>query len=297
MNRQNSRLSIPMPMSSRLVAVAMLVCALDISRAGAGQPSDLPATHVQDQNNVTSRFEHLDNTLARMEPAVSAAQQMVRSLLDQIQKWADPALREAIKKLAEEQEGLQKQLAQLDQQVTEMKQALESRQNDVPGQSRAELEQNIQKAGAEQETLAKKLKELEARQNTAQSSMGVQQKITKKPKYVLIYRGRVVPIKEPYYIVANRGTVGGVPAMKIKRVKDGEPVDQAISPGGCLEQILSALGSNECISFQVCADSIAAFRTLVEHIRSRRITYTWEPEEDRDFIFGGAGAGRADWGE
>jgi hypothetical protein len=232
-----------------------------------------------------------------MEPAVSAAQEMVRSLLDQIQKWADPAVHETLKKLTEEQEALQKQYAQVDQQVAEMKRALESRQNDTPGQPRDELERSIQKAGEEQETLAKKLKELEARQNAPQSNMGVQQKITKKPKYVLIYRGRVVPMEEPYYITVSRGTVGGLPARKVRRVKDGEPVSQAISPGGCLAQILSALGPNECISFQVCADSIAAFRTLVEHVRSRKITYTWEPEEDRDFIFGGAGAGRGDWGE
>jgi archaellum component FlaC len=274
-----------------------LVCALGVSRADAGQPSDVLATHAQDQNNVSSRFEHIDRTLTRMEPAVSAAQEMVRSLLNQIQKWADPAVRQTLAKLTEEQEALQKQYEQLGRQVAELKQALESRQKETPAQSRAELERSIQKAVEEQQALAKKLKELEARRNTAQSNMGVQQKITKKPKYVLIYRDRVVPMEEPYYITVSRGTVGGIPARKVKRVKDGEPVSQAISPGGCLAQILSALGPNECISFQVCGDSIAAFRMLVEHVRSRKITYTWEPEEDKDFIFGGAGAGGGGYGE
>ena len=146
MNRQPPKSPMAVPMSSSLIAIVVLVCALDVSRADAGQPSGVPATHAQDQNNLSARFEHIDNTLTRMEPAVSAAQAMVRSLLDQIQKWADPAARQTLAKLTAEQEALQKQFAQLEQQVAEMKRALESRQNDTPGQSRAELEQSIQRA-------------------------------------------------------------------------------------------------------------------------------------------------------
>ena len=291
MIRHDPRHQMAVHVSACLAAALFLVCPLGVSRGYAGEPSGAPSAHAEDPNDVASRFQHIGDTVDQMEPAVSAAREMIRLLLDSIQKWADPALRETLRKLTEEREVLQKQHEQLDQQVTELKRALESRQNDMPDQSRAELEQKLAKAMQEKEELEKKVKEL-----SSQGNMLMYQKFSKKPQYVLIYRGRVAPMKEPYYAISRRGTIqgSGLPGVEIKRVKDGEPVDQAISPGGCLDRILSALGPNECISFQVCADSITAFRTLVEHVRTRKIAYTWEPEEDRAFIFSAGGGGGHD---
>jgi len=256
-----------------------------------GSQSSASSTEDKDNTDITVRFQCIDDTLKQMEPVVRAIEKKIPSLVGKIKELEDPALREKQAKLMDEHKSLQEKLEQLHQQVAELKRALESRQNQKPQESRAELEQKIEKATEEKRLLEEKLKKLDSAQ-AGSDSKGCHEYnkfSTDKPrKYVLIYSGRVVPLEEPYYAfrqgyVQIEGRL--IPATEVKRIKEGEPVSEAIVAGGCLDQLLSKLDTDKWyVSFLVCTDSIAAFRVAVEHVRNRKISYTWKPEEDRTFI-------------
>lgn len=295
MTPQNKRHKMVVQMLGCIVATILLVHHLCTSQGYAneiGSQSSVPSIHIKDNIDITARFQGIDDTLNQMEPVVRAFEEKIPSLIDKVKKLEDPALREKQAKLMDEHKSLQEKVEQLRQQVAELKRTLESRQNDNPQESCAELEQKIEKATEEKQALEEKLKKLEwAQAGSDSKGCPVYDKFSadKHPKYVMIYNGRIAPMEQPYYAFRQvylpiEGRL--ILAAEAKRVKDGESIREAIGAGGCLDQLLSKLDTDkEYISFQVCTDSIAAFRVAVESVRSRKIPYTWEPEEDRTFIF------------
>jgi hypothetical protein len=258
----------------------------------------------KDEGDVMTRFRHIDDTLSRMEPVVRMIQERVPSLVGKVKELEDPALRDKLEKLMDEHKALEEKLDLLRRQLSELQRARESRRLQAPPSSCAELERAIAQMSEEKRALEKKLNDLQAQvsqgRNSDSKGCPVYEKFgaTKRPKYVMIHSGRVVPIERPYYTF-RQGYVraGGrlVTAFEVKRAQEGEPVSQAINPGGCLDQLLSKLDtSKQYVSFQVCTDSIAAFRTAVEYVKSRKIPYTWEPEEDRTFVFTAPGSSGGD---
>jgi hypothetical protein len=294
MTIQKQRHEIAVHVLGCIVATILLAQHLCTSTGYAneiGSQSNISSTQNKDNADITARFQCINDTLNQMEPVVRAIEEEIPSLVGKIKELEDPAIREKHSKQIDEHQSLQEKLEQLRQQVAELKRALESRQNQNPRESRAELEQKIEKATEEKRVLEEKLKKFDSAQ-VGSDSKGCPEYnkfSTDKPrKYVLIYNGRIAPLEEPYYAfrqgyVQIEGRL--IPAAEVKRIKEGEPVSEAIGAGGCLDKLISKLDTDKVyVSFLICTDSIAAFRVAVEHVRKCKISYTWKPEEDRAFI-------------
>ncbi|UCE48774.1 MAG: hypothetical protein JSW47_01235 [Phycisphaerales bacterium] len=241
----------------------------------------------------TERLQEVSRKLSQVHPVINIMQQKLPFLLDRIKGIDNIGLRDTLARFSEEYATFQAKFGQLERELDELRKIHESKQKDAARRTVAELEQQLKEAEEKKKALEDKLSRVQSTPRYV--------RLTKRPKYVLLYKGRVAPINEPYYGIATRGYVRqhgrNIPAMKVKRIKEGEPVGQAIKPGGCLDQLLSKLDPDkECVNFQVCMDSITAFRVAVEHLRNRKIAYAWEPEEDREFVFTG-GASSVIWGE
>lgn len=294
MTIQKHRHQIAVHLSGYVVAMILIAYPQAMSPGYAKEirsRSSISSAQNKDHTDITTRFQSVEDKLSQMGSVIRAIEEKIPSLMGKIRELEDPAVREKQAKLMCEHRSLQEKLESLHQQVVELKRALESRQSQKPLESRAELEQEMEKATEEKRILEEKLRELESSQAGSDAEgCPVFKKFSadKRPRYVMIHSGRVAPLEKPYYASSQlymQMEGRWVPAgEERKRVKEGEPVSMAIMAGGCFDQLLSKLDPKEYVSFLVCTDSIASFRVAVESVRSRKIPYTWRPEEDRTFI-------------
>jgi predicted RNase H-like nuclease (RuvC/YqgF family) len=209
--------------------------------------------------------------------------------MGKVKEIEDPTLREKLAKLTDEQKSLQGQCETLNGQVAELRRALDSQSSDPSIRSRGELERDIEKARENKTALEAQLAALQNPSDPNSRGCPVYEKILsgKRSRYVLLYRGHVAPIEPPYYEFSNV-SFGNlvISRQEAKRVKEGDPVARAIESGGSLDTLCKNLDtSRDLVVLDVCTDSIAAFRVVVEYLGKHKIPYTWEPEEDKTFTF------------
>jgi hypothetical protein len=93
----------------------------------------------------------------------------------------------------------------------------------------------------------------------------------------LLSKSQVIPVKSPYFEGIRIG-----PDVIIHRVRDGEPVGQAIKLGGLIESITSKSDTNKhYFHFLVCPDSITALNTAIQFVRKSNFRYSWDTFEDK----------------
>ncbi len=278
-----------------VIVVAMLIglALLGAAHATETNPQDKSLSETENRNYYTERLQQVDYNLHQIDPIIRVIQEKLPSFLERLKSLDKPDLANALDNLEKEYDALKKKLEQLENQIDELKRAIESKQKEVPQQSIEQLEKKLAEDEREKKDLEEKLNRLNSEaMATSDRSKGceIHEKFrNKRQVYVMIYKGRVAPMDEPYYsstygYIIKNGIK--VPAAEKKRIQEGEPISQAIKTGGCLDKLLSNLNPDkEYVNFQVCKDSIGAFYLAVEEARRRKIPYSWEPEEDRTFIF------------
>jgi len=254
------------------------------AHAAEAYPQDKSLAETEKRDDYyTARLQRIDRKFSQIGPLIRIIQQKLPSLVEKVKGLEDPGIKETIGKLSEEHVALQKKVEQLEGQIAELKRALELKQREIPQQSLEQMEKRLVEADKEKKRLDEELNRLNS------GGCDKWEKLRDmRPVYVLIYKGRIATMDKPYY-GSRQGYIrkGGnmVPAVEMKRVREGELVSQAIKTGGCLDKLLSNLDPDkEYINFQVCKDSIGAFHLAVDKVK-QKIPYSWEPEEDRTFIF------------
>lgn len=291
------------------ILLTNFACISTVHAREVGSESKASPLREKDDGDITARLQRIDRKFSQIGPLIRIIQEKLPSLVEQVKELEDPGIKETVGKLSEEHAALQKKTEQLVNQIDELKRALESKQREIPQQSIQQMEKMLAEAEQERNRLEEKLNQLNsAEKGTSEDSEGCRDDRPfprdKRSVYVVIYKGRIAPMDEPYYnsrqgYIRENGKL--IPAVEKKRVREGEPISQAIKAGGCLDKLLSNLNPDkEYVNFQVCKDSIGAFYLAVEEARRRKIPYSWEPEKDRTFIFfsrsyTGSGV-RTDWG-
>ena len=272
-------------LSIGVVALLMGFTPVRAARAAEAYPQDksLAETEKQD-DHYTARLQRLDNNFRQINLVIRVIQEKLPSFLERLKSLDDPELQNTLDKLGKEHDALTKKFEQFEQEIDELKRTLELKQQEIPPQSIEQLGKELAEADKDKKRLDEELNRLNS---------GGCDKWEKfrdmRPVYVLIYKGRIVPIEEPYYRyryghVEEHGK--DIPAVEKKRVREGELVRQAINAGGCLHKLLSNLDPDkEYINFKVCKDSIGAFHLAVEKVRGLKIPYSWKPDVDRTFVF------------
>ena len=91
------------------------------------------------------------------------------------------------------------------------------------------------------------------------------------PVAIMLVKNRVVPLNSEYFVVRPEGQ-----RQMISRVKDGEPVTEALKHGGLLANIITSTDpKKQYLIVLVCADSIRAFRSVVEALTDRGLAFSW----------------------
>ena len=245
--------------------------------------------------------QSLRDTLAKLQDAIKSLHSQLTPLLDKCEFFneTNPEVQKTLKVIGDELAAGQKRIDKLEKEIAEFEAALESKSKGGPdgNQSFEELRNKLKEAKDKCDELKNNIK------------TGTLDFVRLKGKavFVMIYENHVAPIDEPYYscrygYAEDHGK--RIFAVEKKRVRDGEPISQAVRAGGCLDKLLSNLDTEkEYVSFQVCKDSIGAFQLAVEEIRrrnhelKRKISYSWEPEEDRTFVFSSSVDSDGPWGE
>lgn len=272
-------------LSIGVVALLMGFTPVRAARAAEAYPQDKSLAETEKQGDYyTARLQHLDDNFRQINLVIRVIQEKFPSFLERLKPFDDPELQNTLDKLEKEHDALTKKFEQFEQEIDELKRTLELKQQEIPPQSIEQLRKDLAEADKEKKSLDEELNRLNS---------GGCDKWEKfrdmRPVYVLIYKGRIVPLDKPYYS-SRQGYIrkGGnmVPAVEMKRVREGELVSQATNAGGCLDKLLSNLDPDkEYVNFQVCKDSIGAFHLAVEKVKQDKIPYSWEPEKDRTFIF------------
>jgi len=248
-------------------------------------------------NRLEVNLQHVDHYLGQLEPALRVFEEQLPALIDKWRVLDDPTPKETIKHLNDERIALEKKIEELKAQIAELKRASELKNDESLAASIEQLKNQLEKAEKEKAEMDKKYNELVRKMDSSQKRTEApgghlpshtQFSKDTKPILVLLYSGRIVPFAEPYFSVRVgyiKENGREVRAVELKRVKDGETITQALKPGGYLEKLLSDFDSQkQYINFQVCKDSIAAFRLAVDAVRKHKVPYTWAPQEDRVFV-------------
>jgi len=266
------------------VLLTNFACTSTVHAREVGSESKASHLKEKDDGDITVRLQRIDRKFSQIRPLIRIIQQKIPFLVEKVRGLEDPGVKETIGKLSEEQVALQKKVEQLEGQIDELERARELKQQEMPPLSIEQLRRDLAEADKEKKSLDEELNRLNS------GSCDKWEKFRDmRPVYVLIYKGRIVPIDEPYYS-CRHGYVElngkDIPAVEKKRVREGELVSQAINAGGCLHKLLSNLDPDkEYIKFKVCKDSIGAFHLAVEKVKQHKIPYSWKPDVDKTFIF------------
>jgi hypothetical protein len=171
--------------------------------------------------------------------------------------------------------------------------ALKDFQKDNPTNSTSvpDLEKELSDAEQERDRLVKKQADELSSRNPTNGSKGLLREVVLqdlKPIPIMLVKNRVVPIMDPFFSaraarlkLALTGQI--VDGVVISRVHDGEPIGNAVRPGGLLDSFLKKSdAAKSYFKFIVCADSIAAFQKAVEAVSARGFAYAWDTGKDED---------------
>lgn len=167
--------------------------------------------------------------------------------------------------------------------------------------SAAELERKLAEARKERDSLVQKLA-LAAKQEKPTGPAGIPGTVLKrnlKPIGILLVRNRAVPIEEPHFHGTRekrvlRATGEERDFIKVHRVSEGTPVTDAVRPGDLVDKLINEANASKTSHFfviKVCADSIPAYRTLVNAVTQRGYDYSWDTGQDKDWYIPADGRG------
>lgn len=246
----------------------------------------------------TAGLQSLQHSFTEIQNAIHNLQNQLIPLLKQCESFnkAEPKLQGTVESLGDECAARQKRLDELEKQIAKLKAALESKsKGGLSGnQSIEELENKLKEAEKQHDRLKDQKSKLleDAAQCKEQQGRGVNKPAPDmNAVFAMIYDNCVVPIDEPYYkfesvLKVNYGQI--VRDVRIERVRDGEPISDAIKPGGCLDSLLSKIDpTKEYTMFLVCPDSISAFRIVAKKAKECGVRCAWKPGKDTTLTFGG----------
>lgn len=256
-------------------------------------------TYNNKKEDKTMDKQSLQDTIAEIQNTIDNLQNQLIPLLKQCESFneADPKFQETVKSLGDECATRQKRLDELEKQITNLEAAFESKSK--KGLDDNQSIEKLQNKLIEVEKEHDRLKEQESKllEDTVkykeQQGRGVNKPAPDmNPVFAMLYNNRIVPIKEPYYKIESVLQVYNgqmVSLTQVERVKDGEPINDAVKPGGCFDSLLSEIDpAKEYAVFLVCPDSVSAFRVAAKKAKERGIRYAWKPGEDTT-LYGGSG--------
>ncbi|MFW6119055.1 MAG: hypothetical protein ACOC7S_01820 [Planctomycetota bacterium] len=239
------------------------------------------ATLEEDLQRARSRLKKLREELRGLRVQLQA-------LKEQREKLDTEGLQAEIERIRTEigRKGIQRR--RLMQRIRELKRIIEADPGEVEGRL-ADWEGKVAEARRELRSLRREKAQLQVAVRETRESAKVpprRVKLNRSAVAIVLVRDRVVPVKEPYFKVIEQGLtqLAGkyVPAERIKRVKSGQPIDQAIRSGGLLTSVLGEMDpEDEYVVFFVCADSIPAYYAARKVAIERGIAYDWEAHEDQ----------------
>jgi hypothetical protein len=201
-------------------------------------------------------------------------------------------LRTQAQALAEQQAGFKKALAEMDSEIDILRKA-QSVKESKTNPPLSDLQNELNTARKELDRLAKEEARLLARtgNKSANPTLGRTRILGKEmvPLYVAFLRGRVLPVRSPYYrTVMDLGS--STPYHLSPEPGAGEMIGQATRLGGCLDLFLkSASPKTNYFHFWVCPDSISAFHAARQFVQANNYTYSWSSYNGGSLFPGGAG--------
>jgi hypothetical protein len=273
----------------RLLGVALVTLGIaacgSVLRAGTADPAQGTATGPGDANNLSYpvRLQQIGQHLDRMTPAVPEIRHSLDLLLELCKSLSDPNVQERAASLKEECATLSNRIRELQREIEKLKAALKAKEEDPSSESLEGLRRMLKDAETRRDQLAAEAASLRQRLTDSQEERGqgtFELASGMTPKYAMITRNRIVPIKTPYFefntVWTNRGLM-----QQVKRVQDGENVEDAIKSGGCLDTMLGEIDlATEYVKFLVCSDSIPAFRIAAKTAKKRHVGMAWTTIKD-----------------
>jgi hypothetical protein len=140
---------------------------------------------------------------------------------------------------------------------------------------------------------ARKSAETSGRENKA--GLGRVQWRNLKPINVVLIGKSVVPITEEYfdfqYSTFDQGNYRYRYVSKATRKSDGETIEKALQPGGCLDKELRKVFCNaNYVKFFVCPNAVLTYRAATEKVKARSFKVFWVPYDGKP-IGGSYGSG------
>ena len=233
------------------------------------------------------------DTEATMKPrlgavtgTVSAAEVDVQELEGLVRGWTSSD--EDIVRLRGERRVLEQKIEAAEQKVKDLKRAMTGVTNSIPTVlSVQDLENKLKFLENRRDELRRKETELLARIRALKeaNSQGpaFRPLAGMKPVYVMLRKGRIIPIKKPYFSFEDGySDIYGNSATKLTRVKQGDTFGDATNTTGCLHAVFSEINpARQYVALFVCGDSIATFRQVEAVLRDRNLAYSWQPGHDK----------------
>jgi len=230
-----------------------------------------------------------EETIAQCRKAIGRLEAEIRDLerrLENLPKLDADDRKKQIAKLWAMIEAKQKERDNLKKRLADLELAKNSPDTGPPG-SLAAAQKALAEARARGDELAKKEQGLIDAPAAEGGGIPNPKPVPEgmRSTYMTLVKGRVVPIKKPYYkfedVLVSTGDGSVTFATKVTRAKDGEPVGEAIKPGGCLDTMLNELDpAKQYFRFLVCADSIPAYRAAAAAVCDRGFLCAWDTYAD-----------------
>ena len=207
---------------------------------------------------------------------------------------------EAVARLKEKESGLAELKAAVGSLKAGLKQSEGADGNEPLGNLRkklADMKALLAQLKQQKETLASEFarKNAETSDRENKAGLGRVQWQNLKPINVVLIGKSVVPITEEYfdfqYSTFDQGNYRYRYVSKATRKSDGETIDKALQPGGCLDKELrKVFSSANYVKFFVCPDAVLAYRVATEKVKARNFKVFWVPYDGKP-IGGSPGGG------
>jgi TolA-binding protein len=250
--------------------------------AGIGPAASRLAPVQNSVSNSTLKIEMLEDNLDRIDVPTQAREDLLQQIKEKERELAELKTKvESLKAGLKEPDGaagtepvdrLRVRLADLEALAAKLKQAKEAAEAELARAS-AVSTNPTQKAG-----------------------LARIQWSNRKPVHVVLIGKRVVPLDEPYYQLEWTtnyfGSSWRAYVSKATRVRDGEPVEEALDAGGCFAQQLEKTSTNtHKVQFWVCPDAVPTYRLMAEAVKKKGYTIFWIPHDDKPITVSGSGGG------
>jgi hypothetical protein len=227
----------------------------------------------------------LETRANQVAAGVPVVQEMLETVNGKLKAFKASA--QTLQELRLTHDQLREQVLKTEAEITTAEAALTTTNENTPFLPIDQLREKFEQCKRQREKLAAE----EARllglleDSKKKPALPVAVEVDKKPILFAISRNLVATLDAPYFQTKVGHLSSGARAAQISPAKDGEPVGEAIAPGGLLQKALAkADSSREYVAFLLASDSIDAFYAAVKELRKSKFQYTWGPWSGKPIV-------------